>query len=61
MAATGTLSFSELRNYFNLGSGGIAASQLRGITGELKVSAFYGKRNLEITSTILANNIATDA
>jgi hypothetical protein len=53
-----------MRSYFGLGGGIISASQLRGVTagistlGSMNVSSFYGKRNLEITSTTLATNVA---
>lgn len=63
--SNGVISMGELRDYFSLGTGVISASNLRGITsgiaftGQLGLGSFYGKRNLNITSTTMAFNIGT--
>jgi len=56
----------ELRSFFGFGtSGPISFSQLQGITagistsGPIGFNAFYGKRNLNITSSTLAANLGT--
>lgn len=60
---TGSIGMDELRSHWGLGNGLVTASNLLGITagiavtGPMELRSFYGKRNLNITSTTLATNI----